>query len=159
MHNYYDVPECIPPFGLSDHNTVTVGAKVRKNRGQSSKFVYKRDKRASQRAALGRYLCAIDWSVLFHPDHKCQYMFNTLHKVIHTGLDLLMPIRRVRVNTADAPWMTDHLKTLILKRQKAFLELGVESQQFKFYRKLVNRKRKSCKASFYKSNIIIIIII
>jgi hypothetical protein len=63
-----------------------------------------------------------------------------------------MPIRRVRVNTADAPWMTDHLKTLILKRQKAFLELGIESLQFKFYRNLVNRKRKSCKASFYKSN-------
>ena len=60
-------------------------------------------------------------------------MLDILHNVIQTGLDILMPVKRVRVNTSDVPWMTSHLNSLILKQQKA-----------------VNRERKSSKASFYK---------
>ena len=83
-------------------------------------------------------------------------MLDIFNKVLHTGLDLLMtlmPIRRVRGNTSDAPWMNDHLKSLILKRQKAFHDGGTESMLYKFHRNAVNRERKSCKASFYKSNV------
>ena len=47
---------------------------------------------------------------------------------------------------ADAPWMTQHLKSLILKRQKAFHDHGVPSSQYKFYRNIVNRERKLSKA-------------
>ena len=64
-----------------------------------------------------------------------------------------MLIRRVRVNTSDAPWMNDHLKSFILKRQKAFHDVGTGSMLYKFYWKAVNRERKSCKARFYKSNV------
>ena len=77
-------------------------------------------------------------------------MLDILHNVIHTGLNILMPVRRVRVDTSDVPWMTPHLKSLILRRQRAFRKHGAESSSFKFYRKVVNRERKSCKASFYK---------
>ena len=76
-------------------------------------------------------------------------MINIFNKVIHTGLDILMPLKRVRVNMRDAPWMTDNLKSLI-KQQKAFHEHGGESPQFKFYRNTVNRERKSVEASFYQ---------
>ena len=57
--------------------------------------------------------------------------------------DLIMPVKRVRINTADAPWMTQHLKSLIRKRQKAFHQHGSDSVQFKFFRNAVNRGRKS----------------
>ena len=77
-------------------------------------------------------------------------MLDILHNAIHTGLDILMPVKRARVNTSDVPWMTSHLKSLILKRLKAFREHGAESSCYKFYRKAVNRERKSSKASFYK---------
>ena len=61
-----------------------------------------------------------------------------------------MPVKRVRVNTSDAPWMTQHLKSSILKRQKAFHKHGAESPQYKFYRNAVNRERMTSKANFYK---------
>ena len=64
-----------------------------------------------------------------------------------------MPVKRVRINTNDAPWMTSELKSLILKRQRAFHEHGTESVQFKFYRNTVNRKHKCCKATFYETKI------
>ena len=65
-----------------------------------------------------------------------------------------MPVKRVRVNTSDAPWMTRHLKSLILKRQKAFHKHGAESPHYKFYRNAVNRERKTSKANnFYKTKV------
>ena len=64
-----------------------------------------------------------------------------------------MPVKKVRVNTSDVPWMTKHLKSLILKRQKAFHEHGIKSAQYKFYRNAVNRERKSCKAVFYETKV------
>ena len=54
-----------------------------------------------------------------------------------------MPVKKVRVNTSDVPWMTQHLKSLILKRQKAFHEHGIKSAQFKFYHNAVNYKTES----------------
>ena len=128
-------------------------AKVRDNCRQQSRFVFKCDKRESRKAELGRYLCAIDWTMLFSSANCCQEMLDIFNKVLHTGLDLLMPIRRVRVNTSDAPWMNDHLQSLILKRQKAFHDGGTRSMLYKFYRNAVNRERKSCKARFHKCNV------
>ena len=65
-----------------------------------------------------------------------------------------MPVKKVRVNTSDVPWITQHLKSLILKRQKAFHEHGIKSAQYKFYSKAVNRERKSCKAVFSETKVI-----
>ena len=153
LHVYYDDARSFPPFGLSDHNTVTAEVKVRDNSRCSTKVVLKRDRRASRRAELGRYLSDVNWSMLFSSIENCEDLLNVFHEVIRTGLDLLMPVRKVRINTSDAPWMTQHLKSLILKRQKAFHRNGAESTHYKFYRNVVNRERKACKATFYKSKV------
>ena len=65
LHDFYEEPQDFPPFGLSDHQTVTVESLVGANCGQPCKFVLKRDKRESRKAELGRYLSVIDWSVFF----------------------------------------------------------------------------------------------
>ena len=64
-----------------------------------------------------------------------------------------MPIKKIRINLADAPWMTKHLKSLILKRQKAFHDHGAASSQYKFYRNIVNNERMLSKENYYKSKI------
>ena len=78
---------------------------------------------------------------------------NVLNNVITAGLNILMPIKKIRVNLADAPWMTQHLKSLILKRQKEFNDHGAASSQYEFYRNIVKRERKLSKANYYKSKI------
>lgn len=57
------------------------------------------------------------------------------------------------LNTRDAPWMTQHLKDLIQKRQQAFHKKGADSVQFKFYRNQVNRERKLWRTKFYESRV------
>ena len=45
------------------------------------------------------------------------------------------------------------IKSLILKRRKAFHKHGAESPQYKFYRNAVNRERRTSKANFYKTKV------
>lgn len=54
--------------------------------------------------------------------------------------------KKVRMNTRDVPWITQHLKDLIRKREQAFHKKGAELIQYKLYRNQVNRERKLCKA-------------
>jgi hypothetical protein len=65
-----------------------------------------------------------------------------------------MPKRQIRVCKADAPWINHKLKSLIVKKQQAFITNNWEnSNLFKYYRYLVNRERKICRAKYYESKI------
>ena len=79
---------------------------MRESGQNPTKFMLKRDKRASRKAELGRYLSAIDWPPLFSSLDCFEDMLNAFYKALRTGLDLLMPVKKVRVNTSDVPWMT-----------------------------------------------------
>ena len=43
LHNHYDKPQTFPPFGLSDHNTISISPLARKPGTASDKFILKRD--------------------------------------------------------------------------------------------------------------------
>ena len=106
-----------------------------------------------RQAELGRYLSSLHWSLLFTSLKSCDDLERAFREAILTGLDIIMPLKRVRLNTKDAPWMTPELKSMIIKRQRAFHDLGPNSIQYKFYRNTVNRKRKLCKSKFHESKI------
>ena len=145
LHDHYNKPQTLPPFGLSDHSTLFVSPRVRKRGTASEKFILKRE--------MGRYLCSLNWPLLLSSPETCDELLCVFEQVIHTGLDLLMPVRIVLMNTRDAPWMTQHLKDLIRKRQQAFHNNGADSVQYKFYRSRANRERKLCRAKFYESRV------
>ena len=153
MQEYYNPPQAYPPFGLSDHNAVVVSPKDGKRDVNRKHVVKRRDLRESNKAALGRYLTSIDWPLLFAPTDSCQEKWEIFHTAVHTGLDILMPEKEIRTCSADAPWIDHKLKSMILKRQKAFKSYGGDSAQFKFFRNLVNRERKACRAKYYEVRI------
>ena len=102
---------------------------------------------------MERYLTKIDWSLVCGPLDTCESMWTSFHEIVHFGLDIIMPEKQIRIHPADAPWMTQKLKSLILSRQKAFHMHGAYSRQFKYYRNRVNRERKVCRAKYYESHI------
>ena len=111
------------------------------------------DLRKSNKAALGRYLTQINWPLLVTPLVSCEEKWQVFHDVIHSGLDTIRPAKPVKICTADVPWMNESLKSLIMKRQKAFSAYGPDSAQFKYFRSLVNRERKTCRGKYYESKI------
>ena len=155
MHYHYSPPPPQPfaPLGLSDHNVVVATPLHGKRINNTKKTITKRDLRASSKASMGRFLNGIDWSILFSPIEGCKEMWNVFSKAVRTGLDILMPEKQLRICTADAPCMTQRVKALILKRQKAFTMHGPESSQFKDLRNLVNRERKACRARYHESKV------
>ena len=151
LHEYYCPPLASPPFGLSDHNTIVVTPQIEDCNATKKKTVKKRDRRASHKSELGRYLSSINW-VSTLAEYNCETMGKIFHVVL-TGLDLLMPTTEMKIFFADAPWMTHRLKTLVKKRQKAFYTYGANSAEFKYYRNLVNSERKSCRGKYYEANV------
>ena len=141
MHEFYKSPQIFPPIGLSDHNSIVVSP-ARKVKKAKSIFVYKRDLRQSRKEAMGRFLVSIQWSTIFAQTQSCEAMMNKFYDIIAIGFDFLMPIKRIKKNSADAPWMSGKLKSLIEKRQKAFFTYGPKSNWFKYYRNIANRERK-----------------
>ena len=153
LQAFYNDPATFPPFGLSDHATVLVNQRTRTETPESTRYILKRDLRPNRKAELGCYLSFLHWSFLFTSLKSCDDLERAFREAILTGLDIIMPLQRVRLNTKDAPWMTPGLKSIITKRQRAFHDLGPNSIQYKFYRNTVNRKRKLCKSKFYESKI------
>ena len=138
MHEYYSAPQAYPPFGLSDHNVVGATPVDGKRSINNRKVTMRRDLRTSNKVALGRYLTQINWPLLLTPLVSCEEKWQVFQDVIHSGLDTIMPAKPVKICIADVPWMTESLKSLIMKRQRAFSAYGPDSVQFKYFRNLVN---------------------
>ena len=69
--------------------------------------------------AFGQWITHQSWdNVLESTDvsEKC----NTLMTTVQSQVDLNLPTRQVKLHTADRPWMTAHVKSMINDRQRAF---------------------------------------
>ena len=150
LNKFYQAPTKDPPFGLSDHNTVSTTPRNRKKSYNAKKAVTVRDMRPSSRQALGRFLSNIDWSALENvEDINEKYAF--FNNIIIMGMDTIMPAKTINLHINDVSWMTGHLKHLIKCRQVALKDNC--PTQFKFYRNQVNRERKYAKAKYYDAKV------
>ena len=87
-HEYFEKSCIFPPFGLSDHNTVTVQGE--REHCNKMKFIFTRDKRASRKAEMARYLSAISWSEIVSSSESCEVLVNSFNKVICTRLNIFI---------------------------------------------------------------------
>ena len=152
LHKYYEPSsvKILPPFGLSDHNTITISPKQRTSELSSQRTVLKRDTRPSRKAELGGYLSKINWNTLEKAE-SCEEKNELFSKIISTGVDIIMPERTIKLHSNDAPWVTEDFKRLISLRKRAFS--SGKLILFKFYRNKVNRTRKLCLAKFFASTV------
>lgn len=151
MDGHYSVPECFPPIGLSDHNTVILKPKLRSQNQQTRKSVTFRDIKEGNKLCLGRYFNGIDWSCLSNKS-TCEEKSNLFTDLVAIGLENIVPEKTIKVYPKDAPWMSVKLKKLIHQRQVAF-HSNRNSLSYKFYRNAVNKERKRCKAVYYTSKV------
>ena len=151
LKKFYNPAESGPPFGLSDHVTITMHPAKRVNLRPQKTTIKVRDKRPSKVASLGRFFSNIPWENILSPLQSSDDKLSIFTEIINYGLNIIMPERPIKVNPNDRPWMTSHLKRLILQRQKAFA-LG-NNFLFKLLRNKVNRERKRCRKVYYKKKV------
>ena len=97
LNKFYQAPTKDPPFGLSDHYTVSITPGNRKKSYNAKRVVRVRvrDKRPISRQALGRFLSNIDWLVLENvEDINEKYAF--FNNIIIMGMDIIMPAKTIK---------------------------------------------------------------
>ena len=147
----YDVPKKLPPFGLSDHDTVEVRPLARQDGPRNKILLKSRDPRTINRLAMRTYLDEVDLGRLVGCKESPEEKTLVLETIIETGLDFVLPFKSKTIIANEPPWISKHLKSLIHERQRA-LARG-DKDCFRRLRNRVNRLRKSCRAKYSKSNV------
>ena len=143
--------QIFPPFGISDHSVVLLDSKSKSKRTTSSRlFITCRDTRSSRKCELGRYLGAIDWSVLDSATN-CESKLQLFQDLVKIGLDTIMPLKTFKIHVNDAPWVTAKFKALIKSHQKAFAQ--GDTERYRLLRNITNHERTLCCSKYYNKMI------
>ncbi|XP_028415844.1 uncharacterized protein LOC114539415 [Dendronephthya gigantea] len=152
VSEYYSTSSSLHPFGQSDHVTVHMTAKIRdKQTKPKRKIIQTRDKRPRKKASVGRFLLQIPWSTLLSSYQSSEEKLQILTEIVNYGLNIIMPEGFVGIHETDRPWLTNRLKDLIARRQKAFSSRN--EPLFRILRNKVNRERKRCRKVYYENKV------
>lgn len=79
ISEYYSPPSSLPPFGLSDHPTVSLSpdSQIDAPSMPKCKTIKTRDKRPSKIAALDRFFLHVPWSNLLSYYQLCEENFRS----------------------------------------------------------------------------------
>ena len=152
LTEYFSSPRSLSAFGLSDHQTIFISARIRdKTSKPKRKLITTRDKRPSKIASVGRFLQQVPLSDLFSPAQSSEDKLNILTDIINFGLNTIMPVSTIKMHKSDRPWMNTNLKQLISRRQKAFT--SGNKPLYKILRNKVNKACKRCRESYYVNKV------
>ena len=90
---FYDVPKKLPPFGLSDHDTVEVRPLARQNGPRNTILLKSRDLRTINHLAMPTYLDEVDLGRLVGCKESCEEKTLALETIIKTGLDFVFAFK------------------------------------------------------------------
>ena len=117
ISKYHKCPEVIAPLGFSDHNSILF--KPVKHYGNSRSFRMVRDARPSNHRLVGELLSKTNWTPLYRMQ-SCNNQFQYFSSTINSIVEEYLPLRRVKVDSSDKPWITPIIKNMISKRQTAW---------------------------------------
>ena len=116
---FYDVPKKLPPFGLSDHDTVEVQPLARRDGARNKILLKSIDLPTKNRLAMRTYLDEVDFGRLVGCKESCEEITLALETIIKTGLDFVLPLKSKTIIANEPPWISKQLKSSIHERQIA----------------------------------------
>ena len=151
LNRHYCVPTKLPPFGLSDHDSVEVRPLQRSQQPETKHKILSCDQRTSARMAMSTYLQEVNIPEMLDTVNTCEGKLFMLEMIVKRGLDFVLPLKSKTIHSNEPPWISRTLKDLIKKRQKAPAQGHVN--EFKQLRNRVNRVRKLCRSKFYAAKV------
>ena len=145
----YQCPIVTSPIGRSDHNCVVWSPKQSSGGNQHHKKVIRPMKDSNIRS-FGRWIQEQTWNEVLEPEH-CQAKVDAFYEVISRAIEYHFPLRIVKRQNSDKPWVTDHIKHLVAARQNAFA--SGNKIRFRSLRNKVIREITSAKQSYYAGRI------
>ena len=150
--HFYINPEVLAPLSTSDHNIVLWKARTDASVVKAGNIVKVkvRDLNHTSTEQFGVFLENYDWSELFSNKGLDEKVDAFLHftKVI---INEFFPERIIKKHTNDKPFMTQKIKSLMDKRNKAFK--NNKTELFKYLRRQVSAEIKKAKLQFYDKKV------
>ena len=112
----------------------------------------RRQCRASNWREFGSWITTKDWSDVYSC-LSCSSKFDLFYQQLSSAIDIFFPWKTVKVHVYDKPWITVKLKSMIKKRQAAFIKHGKDSLIYKFWRNRVQHAMKIAKRAYYSNKI------
>ena len=148
LDKFHDSPRKLPPFGLSDHDSVFVPPLARSQVPNPTYRTKPRDLRPTKRLALTRYLEEVNVNQLVNNQISCDDKAKTFEMIISTGLEAIALTTEKVIITSEPH---GSFKKLIRNRQKAFTQGDLMA--FRKPRNQVNHERKKLRAKYYDAKV------
>ena len=84
---------------------------------------------------------------------SCISKFESFSQELSSAIETFFPWKTVKTYLYDKPWITVKLKSMIKKRQAAFINYGKHSLVFRMWRNRVQGAIKTAKRSYYDSKV------
>jgi hypothetical protein len=149
----------LSPVGSSVHNSIIVKSHLHRVTNPSNDRVWKRDLRDSNIRFFGQWITNFDWSPVFEIS-DCDAKYNEFNVIISGMIESFFPKRQLRTRKSDKAWVTQSLKLLIKRRQRALICMGkfrrfinigeVKTARKRFYHQSVKKLKNTNPARWWK---------
>ena len=83
--------------------------------------------------------------------NSCNDQFQYFSSVVNDIIEKYLPLKRMKVDSSDKPWISPEIKDLIPKRQAAWNSGNMDA--FRLYRNKINALCKSARSRYYNDNV------
>ena len=150
IQHLYQEPLAMSPIGLSDHNAVLwrpINSTTRTNR------IHQRIVRPikdSDKRAFGEWISKYNWSSV-NSASSTNLKAELFYEILKGSINKHFPTKVISTHCEDKPWISPYLKSLIMKRQKTFLNGNLNL--WRSLRNKVSRLIKIAKQTFYDGSV------
>ncbi|XP_033109306.1 uncharacterized protein LOC117110657 [Anneissia japonica] len=136
IENYYCAPSCLAPLGKSDHSCILWKPNIKTTINNVRRLTV-RPFYPSRICNFGRWAS----SQKLEEVKNCtttQEKMDTFYGLLNIAIDDYFPTKVIKTHNTDKPWITQHLRSLIDKRQVAYVK--GDSVEWRKFRNIVKRE-------------------
>ena len=83
--------------------------------------------------------------------NSCNDQFQYFPSVVNDIIEKYLPLKRMKLDSSDKPWISSEIKDFIPKRQAAWNRGNMDA--FRLYRNKINTLYKSAHSKYYNNNV------
>ena len=119
IHRFYQDPLLLTPIGTSDHCTIVWSSQEQTQTKRKSKRINVKPLKLSSLQAFEQYIREYNWSIVL--DILCTNdKVNRFLEVTSEMVDAYFPLKSVKIQEDDKPYIYGRIKQMIRKRDKAY---------------------------------------
>ena len=141
LRRFYQDTVILPPVGRSDHSTMIWKRTAQACYPPKKRIIHLQPITNSAVRSFGQWITSYNWRPVLEAS-TAQAKTDTFCSILTEQINRYFLPQKTKCTTSDKPWMITKIKTLILKRQKAF---RAGKCSWRFYHNTVNRAIKASK--------------